>query len=145
MRQIECGNLAGEVAMARILVVDDEASIRELLCDVLSRKGHEVLLADGGQKGLALFQKKHPELTILDLHMPDLNGIDVLKSIRAQDERAHVIILTGYATEEAVAMARTLGVTNVLNKEFSLHELGAAIKRYLGEMPPPPTEKGDPA
>ena len=121
--------------MARMLVIDDEASIRELLCDVLSRKGHDVLLADGGRKGLDLFQKKHPELTILDLHMPDMNGIDVLKSIRAQDKRAHVIILTGYATEEAVTMAQTLGVTHVLKKEFSLHELGAAIKQALGNTP----------
>ncbi len=130
--------------MARILVIDDEESIRELLCTVLSRKGHDVLLADGGRRGVDLFRKKHPELTILDLHMPDLNGIDVLKSIRAQDEQAHVIILTGYATEEVVAMARTLGVTDVLNKEFSLHELGAAIKRAIGETANAPTEKGDP-
>jgi DNA-binding response OmpR family regulator len=121
--------------MARILVVDDEESIRGLLCTVLSRKGHEVLLADGGRKGVDLFHKNHPELTILDLHMPDITGIDVLKSIRAQDEQAHVIILTGYANEEAVAMARTLGVTDVLKKEFSLHELGAAIRRALGEAP----------
>jgi DNA-binding response OmpR family regulator len=126
--------------MARILVIDDEESIRELLCTVLSRKGHEVLLADGGQRGVDLFQKKHPELTILDLHMPDITGIDVLKSIRAQDEQAHVIILTGYGTEDAVAMARALGVTDILNKEFSLHELGAAIKRAIGD-PAPPTDR----
>ena len=119
--------------MARILVVDDEESIRELLCTVLSRKGHDVLLADGGRKGLDLFRKRHPALTILDLHMPDLTGIDVLKSIRAQNPAAEVIILTGYGTEEAVAMARTLGVKDILTKEFSLHELGAAIKRALPE------------
>ena len=128
--------------MARILVVDDEESVRNLLDTVLTRKGHEVLLADGGRKGLELFHTKRPQLTILDLLMPDLTGIDVLQSIRAQDEQAHVIILTGYATEEAVAMARVLGVTEVLKKEFSLHELGAAIKHALGEPPPPPSGQG---
>lgn len=64
----------GGLLMAYILVVDDEASIRELLCTVLSRKGHDVLLADGGQKGIDLYRKRHPQLTILDLHMPDISG-----------------------------------------------------------------------
>ena len=126
--------------MAQILVVDDEESIRELLCVVLSRKGHDVRLADGGPKALDLFRKQRPDLTILDLHMPDISGIDVLKSIRAQDEQARVIILTGYGTDEAIAMAHTLGVTDVLNKTFSLHELGAAITRVLGEDSPPPSQ-----
>ena len=125
--------------MARILVVDDEESIRNLLDTVLTRKGHEVLLADGGRNGIDLFRKHCPTLTILDLHMPDLTGIDVLQAIRAQNEQALVIILTGYATEEAVAMARVLGVTEVLKKEFSLHELWAAIKRAIGDTPPPPS------
>jgi len=121
--------------MARILVVDDEDGIRELLCTVLSRKGHEVLLAESGERGLKLFQQKQPQITILDLHMPDVTGIEVLKRIRAENDQACVIILTGYATAEAVAMARTLGVTDVLKKEFSLHELGAAIKLALGDTP----------
>ena len=53
--------------MARILVVDDEEGIRELLCTVLSRKGHEVLLAESGERGLKLFHQKQPQITILDL------------------------------------------------------------------------------
>ena len=119
--------------MARILVVDDEESVRELLCTVLSRKGHEVLLADGGQKGLDLFEKRRPQLTILDLHMPELHGIEVLRRIRSRDPQTPVIILTGYATVEAESVARMLGVTQFLQKGFSLHELGAAVREALGE------------
>jgi DNA-binding response OmpR family regulator len=119
--------------MARILVVDDEESIRELLCTMLSRKGHEVLLADGGRKGLVLFEQRRPQVTILDLHMPELHGIEVLRRIRARDPQAPVIILTGYSTAEAESIARMLGVTQFLRKGFSLHELGAAIKEAIGE------------
>ncbi len=119
--------------MARILVVDDEESVRELLCTVLSRKGHEVFLADGGQKGLDLFEKRHPQLTILDLHMPELHGIEVLRRIRSLDPHTPVIILTGYSTVEAESVARMLGVTQFLQKGFSLHELGAAVREALGE------------
>src|SRR5687767_4141906 len=77
--------------MPRILVGDDEESIRTLRDTVLTRKRHEVILADGGHKGLELFHAKRPQLTILHLLMPDLTGIDVLQSIRAQDEQAQVI------------------------------------------------------
>jgi DNA-binding response OmpR family regulator len=125
--------------MARILVVDDEESVRELLCTVLSRKGHEVLLADGGRKGLVLFEQRRPQVTILDLHMPELHGIEVLRRIRARDPQAPVIILTGYSTAEAESTARMLGVTQFLQKGFSLHELGAAVREALGESAPQTT------
>jgi two-component system, NtrC family, response regulator AtoC len=119
--------------MARILVIDDEESIRELLCTVLTRKHHEVLLADGGQKGLELFMKRRPQVTILDLHMPGLDGIEVLRKIHSTDKGAKLVILTGYKSDDAEALARSLGVTYFLQKGFSLHELGAAIKETTVE------------
>lgn len=68
--------------MLRILVIDDEDSIRKLLQTVLTRKGHDVLLAESGQKGIDVFERARPLVTILDLHMPDVNGLEVLARLR---------------------------------------------------------------
>lgn len=117
--------------MATILAVDDDAKIRELLATLLTRKGHHVLTANHGQKGLDLFRRERPQVTILDFEMPEMDGLAVLREIRAIDPQAPVIMLTGAGTEERETRARALGVTDFLAKGFSLHELGAALNRVL--------------
>lgn len=117
--------------MARMLVIDDEGSIRKLLYTVLKRKGHEVLVAENGQKGIDIFGLVRPLITILDLHMPDHDGMEVLNRLRAIDPEACVIILTGQGTEEEEAKAFTLGATNFLRKGFSLFQLGEALRRTM--------------
>ena len=119
--------------MARILVVDDEETIRDLLRTVLRRLGHEVLLADRGQKGIEVFRRERPQITILDLNMPDLDGIAVLKEVRTVDPQASVIMLTGSGTEALERQAGELGATDFLAKGFSLHALGQALKRVLSQ------------
>lgn len=120
--------------MARILVIDDEESIRKLLSTVLKRKGHEVFLADSGLKGIKMFERTNPLVTILDLRLPDVNGIEVLSRLRAIDPKACVIMMTGFATEEAEAKALALGADDFLQKGFSLFELGEALRRVLDSM-----------
>ena len=117
--------------MARILAVDDDEKIRDLLDTVLKRKGHHVLTADHGQKGIDVFRRERPHVTILDFEMPDMNGLEVLKQIRAVDPHAPVIMLTGASTEALEKQARDLGVTEFLAKGFSLHELGAVLNQVL--------------
>ena len=117
--------------MAKILVTDDEHKLRGLLHTVLTRKGHDVLLAGGGQQGLALFQQEHPAVTILDLHMPKLNGMEVLREIPTADPGAPVIILTGWYSEEAQLQACAFRVVDFLKKGFSFYDLGEALKRAL--------------
>jgi len=121
-------------AMARILVIDDEPVILDLLDTVLRRKGHEVVLAKLGRKGGQLFQLEHPHVTILDLKMPDMDGLAVLREIRTLDPHAPVIILTGFGTEERERQARELGVTEFLQKGFSVHTLGTALDHVLTSM-----------
>ena len=120
--------------MARMLVIDDEESIRKLLHTVLKRKGHEVFLADSGQRGINMFERTRPLITILDLHLPDVNGIEVLSRLRAIDPQACVIMMTGFATEEAAAKALALGADDFLKKGFSLFELGEALRRAMACM-----------
>lgn len=120
--------------MARMLVIDDEENIQKLLHTVLKRKGHEVFLADSGQKGINMFERTRPLVTILDLQLPDVDGIEVLSRLRAIDPRACVIIMTGYGTEEAKAKALALGAADFLQKGFSLFELGEALRRVMACM-----------
>jgi DNA-binding response OmpR family regulator len=115
--------------MATILVVDDELSIRDLLQTVLVRKGHEVVTAQDGQKALLLFRQDRPDVTILDLKLPDIDGINLLRQIHAVNPHHPVIILTGRGTEVDEQQARELGVIEFIQKGFSLH-VPATTKPY---------------
>ena len=117
--------------MANILAVDDDEKIRDLLSTLLRRKGHHVLTASHGQKGIDVFRRERPDVTILDFEMPDMDGLAVLRQIREIDLRAPVIMLTGAGTEAREKQARELGVADFLAKGFSLHELGAALNQIL--------------
>lgn len=117
--------------MAKILVIDDEQGIRNLLDRLLSRKGYEVVLADSGRKGLELFHQEHPHAVVLDLIMPKMNGIAVLQQIRSVDQKIPVIVLTGTRILETEQQAYAVGVTEFVEKEFSMHVLLEALKRHL--------------
>jgi DNA-binding NtrC family response regulator len=117
--------------MAKILVIDDEQGIRNLLDTLLRMKGHEVVLADGGRKGLELFRREHPDVIVLDLKMPEVDGIAVLEQVRSLNPGQPVIVLTGVGTPELEERVYALGVSEFIHKEFSLHRLGDALKRLL--------------
>jgi two-component system, chemotaxis family, chemotaxis protein CheY len=126
--------------MAKVLVIDDEQGIRSLLDTLLSRKGYDVVLAESGRKGLELFRRERPDVLVLDLKMPEMDGLTVLRQIRSLDPIIPVIILTGAGTAETEQRVRALGVTEYVEKEFSLHLLGDALKRLL--KTPHPTAQG---
>ena len=117
--------------MAKILVIDDEQSIRELLNTLLHRKGYDVVLAESGKKGLELFRRERPDVMVLDLKMPGMDGLTVLQQVRSLEPKQPVIILTGAGTAEEEQQVRALGVTEFVEKGFSLHLLGDALKRIL--------------
>jgi two-component system OmpR family response regulator len=124
--------------MAKVLVIADEPGIRSLLDTLLSRKGYDVVLAESGQKGLECFRREHPDVLVLDLKMPGMDGLTVLRQIRSLDPIIPVIILTGAGTAETEQRVRAMGVTEYVEKEFSLHLLGDALKRLL-KTPDPVT------
>ena len=117
--------------MAKVLVIDDEEGIRNLLDTLLDRKGYTVVLADGGRKGLELFRREHPDIVVLDLKMPELGGVAVLQQIRGLNPHIPVIVLTGAGTPETEQHVYALGASEFIEKEFSLHLLGDALKRLL--------------
>jgi CheY-like chemotaxis protein len=122
--------------MVKILVIDDEPSIRSLLDTLLRRKGYDVVLADSGRKGLELFRREYPDVIVLDLKMPEMDGLTVLRQIHSLDPKKPVIILTGAGNTEAEQQVRALGVTEYVEKEFSLHLLGDSLKRLLNNPNP---------
>ena len=117
--------------MAKILVIDDEQGIRDLLDTLLCRKGYDVVVAENGQKGLQLFRRERPDVIVIDLKMPGMDGLTVLRQVRSLNPSQPVIILTGAGTPETEQQVRALGVTEYVEKEFSLHLLGDSLKRLL--------------
>lgn len=115
--------------MTKVLVIDDEPVVLALLEILLSQQGYDVVLADGGWKGLELYRREHPDVVVLDLNMPELDGFAVLKQIRRIDLVQPVIILTGAATTEMEQQIRALGVTEIVKKDFTQDLLGDALKR----------------
>ena len=117
--------------MAKILVIDDEEGIRNLLDTLLRRKGYDVVLAASGPTGLELFRRERPDVVVLDLKMPGMDGLTVLQQVHSLNPKQPVIVLTGAGTPEREQQVRALGVTEFVEKEFSLHRLGDALKRLL--------------
>jgi DNA-binding NtrC family response regulator len=124
--------------MAKVLVIDDEQGIRSLLDTLLSRKGYDVVLADGRRKGLELFRRERPDVIVLDLNMLEMDGVAFLPQVRGLNPDQPVIILTGAGTPEKEQRVHALGVSEFVEKEFSLHCLGDALKRLL-RAPDPAT------
>ncbi len=117
--------------MAKILIVDDEPSFCELLKTILKSHGHEALTAYTGRDALDSFMQCRPHFTLLDLRMPEMDGLEVLKKIRAIDPNAAVMILTAWGTDEKEQQARRLGATDFLSKALSLETILASLERGL--------------
>jgi CheY-like chemotaxis protein len=117
--------------MVKILVIDDDRMNCDLLQAVLTRHGYDVHSATSGLDGLNLFRQHNPRVTILDLRMPEMDGLTVLKEIRAIDPHAPVIILGGGATELQENQARALRVTDFVRKGLSLDVLVEGVNRVV--------------
>ncbi|OAI45787.1 hypothetical protein AYO43_07545 [Nitrospira sp. SCGC AG-212-E16] len=117
--------------MGKILVIDDQPNVRALLDMLLRQQGYDVVLADNGWQGLRLYRQEHPDVILLDLNMPELDGVTVLKQIRSVDLKQPVIILTGDSTPETERQVRALGVSEFILKGSSLHLLADTVKRLL--------------
>ena len=129
--------------MISILVIDDDRMNCDLLQAVLTRHGYDVHSATSGAEGLHLFRQHNPRVTILDLRMPHMDGLTVLKEIRAMDPHAPVIILGGGASEAQENQARALRVTDFVRKGLSLDVLVEGVNRVV-QQPARKTEGAGP-
>lgn len=116
---------------ANILVIDDEESMRDSCRQVLSRGGNRVEVAEDGAAGLAALKRESFDLIILDLKMPGLGGMEVLKRIKEDDPEAVVVVITGYATIESAVEAMKGGAYDFVPKPFTPDSLRMIVKRAL--------------
>jgi DNA-binding response OmpR family regulator len=115
----------------RILVVEDEESIREALRDALVSEGYEVLVAADGTKGLDLGLTQDPDLVVLDLMLPGMDGFEVLRRLRADNVETPVLVLTARGLESDRVRGLDLGADDYVVKPFALNELLARIRARL--------------
>ena len=122
--------------MAKILVIEDDRAIRNLLDALLSHKGYHVLLAENGEKGLELFRQAHPDVILLDLKMSEMDGLTALRHIRSLNLTQPVIIYSGEWTPTKEEHVRALGITETITKDCSWEQLEEAVKRALKSLEP---------
>jgi DNA-binding response OmpR family regulator len=115
----------------RILVVDDEQTIRELLAELLSIEGYEVRFASNGREAIGLAALETPHLVILDANMPEMNGIEVAWALRSQHETCWVPIIMVTAFAETRTDALHAGVDDFVTKPFQVTDLLARVKALL--------------
>jgi len=115
----------------RILVVEDEESIREALRDALVSEGYDVLVAADGTQGLDLGLTQDPDLVVLDLMLPGMDGFEVLRRLRADNVETPVLVLTARGLESDRVRGLDLGADDYVVKPFALNELLARIRARL--------------
>jgi two-component system response regulator HydG len=123
-------NEGGTQPQPLLLLVDDDPQIRQLLSEVGRRAGFEVVEAADGSAALEMLQRRHMDLVLLDLHMPRVNGLDVLRAVRAGGTSSQIALMSGAASVEDAVEAIKLGATEYFSKPLDLPR----VRALLGQM-----------
>ena len=113
----------------RLLVVDDEKSQREILAGFLQKEGFSVALAESGEQALKLFEEKFYEMALIDMKMPRMDGLELLKRIKKNSPDTQVIVMTAFGTVETAVSAMKEGAFYYVNKPVDLEELKVILKK----------------
>lgn len=128
--------------MARILVIDDEVSVRNTIRVILEHRGHHVVVAEGGQRGVEAIEAYAFDAVIVDIFMPGMDGFQTIKILRQSAPKVAIIAISGYAFRQAswpvpdfLKMACDLGATSCLRKPFKTWEIIKAVEAACGAAP----------
>lgn len=121
--------------MKKILIVDDEADIANSIQYVLNQEGFATVLAHDGVKAIQVVESEKPDLIILDLMMPGLDGYEVCRRVRSQDRKTPILMLTARTSEIDTVVGLELGANDYIAKPVRLRELVARVKAHLREAP----------
>lgn len=113
----------------KLLLIEDDVHVAEVLADAFAADGHETAISHTGEEGLAYLARQRPDAVVLDVRLPTLNGVAVLRHIRSTDQTLPVIIMTGLATPGELSEIRRLGVTEIVEKPEVLKHFGDALAR----------------
>ncbi|MBV8254711.1 MAG: response regulator transcription factor [Chitinophaga sp.] len=131
--------------MAKVLLIEDESQLGEIVKDSLEMRGFHMLYASDGKEGLQLFQQERPDVVVLDIMMPNMDGFTVTTEIRKLDKYTPIIFLTAKSQTADVVKGFELGGNDYLKKPFSMDELIVRIKALLkrfDDQPPRNLEEG---
>ena len=131
------------MARKRVLVVDDDAKTVELVKLYLNRDGYKVLTAYDGIEALRLARESHPDLIVLDLMLPGVDGLEVCRTLRNESD-VPIIMLTARTTEQARLTGLDLGADDYVTKPFSPRELAARVRVVLRRLPGETLQRGPP-
>ncbi len=132
-----CGGSRGDVTMKKILVVDDEVGIRELLSEILFDEGYHVHLAENAIQARNFREQHTPDLVLLDIWMPDTDGLTLLKEWVAQESLTMpVVMMSGHGTIETAMEAIRIGAVDFLEKPIALQKLLTTVARAIQQGMP---------
>jgi two-component system nitrogen regulation response regulator NtrX len=115
----------------KVLVVDDDPTIRTILNDYLTTLGFEVLHADDGHKGWEIFKMQQPQMVIADIFMPGMTGVELLEKIKASDQPAPVVLISGVQLSEAEVQMQRERADGFLEKPYMFWQLKELIAKLL--------------
>lgn len=115
----------------KILIVDDQYGIRILLNEVFQKEGYDTFQAANGAQAIEIAKKESPDLVILDMKIPGMDGIEILKRLKKIDQDISVIIMTAYGELDMIQEAKNLGALDHFTKPFDIDEIRKAVKDYI--------------
>jgi len=115
--------------VSKLLLIDDEEGTRKLLRISLVSDGYSVITAENGRHGIVLFEQHRPSIVLIDIRMPGMSGLDVLKIIKEADAETEVIVITAHADMEIAIKSLQLDASDFITKPISIEALSAALKR----------------
>ena len=119
--------------MKRILIVDDQQGIRLLLKEVFEREGYETLIASSGKEALEITEQICPHIVLMDMKMPGMDGIELLKRLRKRNKKSQVIMMTAYGEMGVIEESMNWGVVRYFTKPFDVFELRDAVRELIGD------------
>lgn len=120
--------------LKKILIVDDQFGIRVLLQEVLDREGYQIFQAPNGVVALEIVAQEHPDLVLLDMKIPGMDGLEILRNIRKMNIPTKVIMMTAYGELDLIQEAMEMGALAHFTKPFDIDELRQAVnEQLLGE------------
>jgi two-component system response regulator (stage 0 sporulation protein F) len=120
-----------KVVKEKILIVDDQFGIRILLNEVFQKEGYQTFQAANGLQALDILKKHDPDLVLLDMKIPGMDGIEILKRMKVIDPDIRVIIMTAYGELNMIQEAKNLGALTHFAKPFDIDDIRAAVRKHM--------------
>ena len=115
----------------KILIVDDQFGIRILLNEVFQKEGYQTFLAANGVQALDILNKHNPDLVLLDMKIPGMDGIEILKRMKVIEPDIRVIIMTAYGELDMIQEAKNLGAITHFAKPFDIDDIRTAVRKHI--------------